>query len=160
MFLCDENGKLLDIPDEEQIKFCCEHAGVSESHARFILAMEKGEITGDKIIEPEDGWELIGQRATADNSIVVRTTETHVVFRVKVIRWEGEENPVIDLEDAKIVKKPIDDQTIEDTKKELLNLRKYFRICKSCQKRTHAGYCWNDEAYCMACASNELHILW
>ena len=85
-----------------------------------------------KEFDPTDGWELIEQRAIADNSIVVRTNETHTVFRVKVTRWESEKKPVIDLEDAKTIKKPVDDQTIEDTKKKLLKLKKYFRICKCC----------------------------
>ena len=51
MFMYDlETGKLLD-DDDAQIEFCMKTAGVSESHARFILAIEKGEITGDKIVE-------------------------------------------------------------------------------------------------------------
>ena len=45
----------------------------------------------------------------------------------------------------------------EDTKKKLLKLKKYFRICKSCQKRTHAGYCMGDA--CMACRSDEYDIV-
>lgn len=53
MFMYDlETGKLLD-DDEMQIEFCMKMAGVSESHARFILAIEKGEITGDKIQEDD-----------------------------------------------------------------------------------------------------------
>ena len=53
MFMYDlETGKLLD-DDEMQIEFCMKMAGVSESHARFILAIEKGEITGDKILEDD-----------------------------------------------------------------------------------------------------------
>ena len=112
-----------------------------------------------KEFDPTNGWELIEQRATADNSIVVRTTETHTVFLVKVITWDGVATPVVHLEDVKTIKNPTDNQTIEDTKKRLLKLKRYFRICTSCQKRTHAGYCMDDEAYCMACASTEQHIL-
>ena len=53
MFMYDlETGKLLD-DDEMQIEFCMKMAGVSESHERFILAIEKGQITGDKIEEDE-----------------------------------------------------------------------------------------------------------
>ena len=53
MFMYDlETGKLLD-DDDAQIEFCMKTAGVSESHARFILAIEKGEITGDKIQEDD-----------------------------------------------------------------------------------------------------------
>ena len=53
MFMYDlETGKLLD-DDEMQIEFCMKMAGVSESHARFILAIEKGQITGDKIQEDD-----------------------------------------------------------------------------------------------------------
>ena len=53
MFMYDlETGKLLD-DDEMQIEVCMKTAGVSESHARFILAIEKGEITGDKIQEDD-----------------------------------------------------------------------------------------------------------
>ena len=63
--------------------------------------------------DPTDGWELIEQRATADNSIVVRTTETHTVFLVKVITWDGVSTPVVHLEDAKTIKTPTDNQTIE-----------------------------------------------
>jgi len=51
MFMYDiETGELLD-DDEAQIEFCMKTAGVTESRARFILAMEKGEITGDRIVE-------------------------------------------------------------------------------------------------------------
>ena len=54
MFMYDiETGKLID-DDKAQIEFCMETAGVTESHAQFILAMEKGEITGDRIIETEE----------------------------------------------------------------------------------------------------------
>lgn len=54
MFMYDpESGKLLD-DDEAQIAFCMKMAGVSESQARFILAIEKGEITGDKIVEVDN----------------------------------------------------------------------------------------------------------
>ena len=51
MFMYDaETSELLD-DDEAQIQFCMKTAGVTESHARFILAMEKGEVTGDRIVE-------------------------------------------------------------------------------------------------------------
>jgi len=110
-----------------------------------------------KEFDPTDGWELIEQRATADNSIVVRTTETHTVFLIKVITWDGVSTPVVHLEEAKTINNSADNQTIEDTKKKLLKLKKYFRICKSCQKRTHAGYCMGDA--CMACRSDEYDIV-
>ena len=51
MFMYDiETGEMID-DDEAQVAFCMREAGVTESHARFILAMEKGEITGDKVVE-------------------------------------------------------------------------------------------------------------
>ena len=74
-----------------------------------------------KEFDSTEGWELIGQRATADNSLVVRTTETHTVFLVKVITWDGVATPVVHLEDVKTIKNPTDNQTIADIKEKLLN---------------------------------------
>ena len=39
--------------DEETVRLTCEGLGISESEARFMLAIERGEIDGD-IVEVED----------------------------------------------------------------------------------------------------------
>ena len=44
------------LSDEENVKAMMDVLGVSESEARFILAIEKGEIDGD-IVEVEDDSE-------------------------------------------------------------------------------------------------------
>ncbi len=109
--------------------------------------------------DPIDGWELIGQGANAENSIVVRTTDTETIFLCRVITWDGVATPVVHLEEARTIKNPIDDEAMKNIKNELLNLDEYFRICTNCHSRTYAGYCMGDEAYCMACAQHERHIV-
>lgn len=52
MLLYDENGELLDIPDEMQIEICVEYSSVSRGQAQFMLAIAKGEIEGDKAVFP------------------------------------------------------------------------------------------------------------
>jgi len=50
-----KTGKIdLTIPDEDQVAAIMQYAAVDEMMARFILAIEKGEIDGDIIVEGKE----------------------------------------------------------------------------------------------------------